>query len=246
MEPLLKGLTAVVTGGSNGIGLAAAQRFAQEGAAVIIVGRDQARLTSALESIGNQATAIAADLSHEGVRKRAGRARAVCRCAVCQRGRIQCPELFETTEQTFDMVIDSNLKSVFFTVTHCFDLLSEGASVTLTSSVSHGRGAIGDPLYAASKAAVRTLVRGFAAQPEFLAKRVRVNALSFGAVRTPMTGAEDPSLQEALEQWAQANIPMRRWATPEEAAGPALFLASPLSSYMTGSEVAVDGGLAQL
>lgn len=250
MEPLLDGLTAVITGGSSGIGLATAQLFVQEGATVIIVGRDSTRLTVALERLGKQATAIAADLSHEvGVIALADALRSHTTgidVLFANAGASNAPELFETTEQTFDMVINSNLKSAFFTVTHCFDLLSAGASVILTSSVSHGRGAIGDPLYAASKAAVRTLVRGFAAQTAFLHKRVRVNALSFGAVRTPMTGPEDVSLQTALEQWAQEHIPMQRWAAPEEAAGPALLLASKLSSYMTGTEVAVDGGLAQL
>jgi NAD(P)-dependent dehydrogenase (short-subunit alcohol dehydrogenase family) len=125
-------------------------------------------------------------------------------------------------------------------------LLADNATVILTSSVGFHRGRIGDPLYAAAKAGVRSLGRGFAADPDLLSRGIRVNTVSFGAVATPMTGAGQPEMAEALEQWAVDNIPMRRSADVAEAAAAIVFLASPASSYMTGAELAIDGGLAQI
>jgi NAD(P)-dependent dehydrogenase (short-subunit alcohol dehydrogenase family) len=93
---------------------------------------------------------------------------------------------------------------------------------------------------------VRALGRGFAAQPAFLDRRIRVNTLSFGAVSTPLTGADNPEMSAAMRQRAQATVPIRRMADVTEAAGPALFLAGDASRYLTGTEIAVDGGLAQL
>jgi NAD(P)-dependent dehydrogenase (short-subunit alcohol dehydrogenase family) len=116
----------------------------------------------------------------------------------------------------------------------------------LTSSVSHDRGLLGDPLYAAAKAAVRVLGRGFAADQDLLGRQIRVNTVSFGAVSTPMTGSSSPDLAGAMRRWAAENVPLRRLAEPGEAAAAVLFLASPAASYMTGSEVAVDGGPAQI
>ncbi len=163
---------------------------------------------------------------------------------VANAGASNAPELWETTASAFDAVIGANLKSTFFTVLHCRPLLADGASVVLTSSVASGRGRLGDPLSAAAKAAVRSLGRGFAADEDFLRRGIRVNTVSFGAVRTPMTwGLADP---DQLEQWAQHEVPFRRWADVREAAGPVLFLAGPASTSMTGTEVSVDGGLAQI
>ena len=250
MGNALDGRTAVVTGGSSGIGLATARLFAEEGAGVVIVARDEARLLSAAESIGASASWVSSDLGREaGALALAGTLRDRDQridVLFANVGASNAPELLHTSERDFDLVIDTNLKSAFFTVIRCFDLLNDGASVILTSSVAAGLGRVGDPLYSASKAAVRSLGRGLAAHPDFLRRRIRVNVLSFGAVATPMTGSEDAEHADALEQWAQQNIPVRRWASPSEAAQPALFLASDASSYMTGSELAVDGGLAQL
>lgn len=247
----LSGRTAVVTGGSSGVGLASARLFAKEGASVIVVGRDRSRLEAAAGAIGHGSRWVAADLGHDpGATALAARLREMGEEALdvlfANAGASNAPELFDTDEDGFDAVIDTNLKSAFFTVLRCFPLLEEGASVILTSSVSHAMGRVGDPLYAAAKAGVRSLARGLAARPEFLARRIRVNVLSLGAVATPMTGAGDAAMAETLDRWAEDNIPLRRWADPIEAARPALFLASAASDYMTGAEVAVDGGLAQL
>lgn len=161
-------------------------------------------------------------------------------------GASNAPPLWETTDAAFDATIASNLKGPFFTVIELFELLRDDASVILTSSVGAHLGRIGDPLYAAAKAGVRTLARGLAAQETFLRRGVRVNALSFGAVSTAMTGAGSPEMQDALDGWAQDHVPLGRWANADEAARAALFLATDDSSYMTGSELAVDGGLAQI
>lgn len=250
MGTTLESRTAVVTGGSSGIGLATARLFADEGARVVITGRNEARLRAAAESIGPRASWIAADLAREaGARSLAAQLAGLgLRVDVlfANAGAANAPELFETTEDGFDAVIDANLKSAFFTVTACFDLLADGASVILTSSVGFHRGTLGDPLYAAAKAGVRALGRGFAGQRAFLDRHIRVNTLSFGAVATPLTGADNPDVARAMRDWATANVPVKRLADPLEAAGPALFLAGAASSYLTGAELAVDGGLAQL
>ncbi|MGO8883333.1 MAG: SDR family NAD(P)-dependent oxidoreductase [Streptosporangiaceae bacterium] len=161
-------------------------------------------------------------------------------------GSSNAPELWATSDEQFDQVISANLKSTFFTVTSTAGALIDGASEILTSSVGWQRGTLGDPLYAAAKAADRALGRGFAADPRLLRRRIRVNTISFGAVRTPMTGASDPQMRDALDEWAAQNVPMARWADVGEAAAAVLFLASGASSYMTGAELATDGGLAQL
>jgi NAD(P)-dependent dehydrogenase (short-subunit alcohol dehydrogenase family) len=250
MSNTLDGRFAVVTGGSSGIGLASAALFAEEGAIVGVVGRDRAKLAAATARIGEGALGFAADLGSEaGCKRLAGQIRSRVPREVdvlfVNAGASNAPDTLETDEAAFDRVIDTNLKSAFFTVTACHPILARGASVILTSSVGHHRGFVGDPLYNAAKAGVRALGRGFAAHPEFLGRQIRVNTLSFGAVATPMTGSGGVP-QAALTAWAEHNIPMRRWADATEAASAALFLAGPGSSYITGAELPVDGGLAQL
>lgn len=234
MGTTLTGATAVVTGGSSGIGLATARLFAEEGARVAIVGRDETRLRRAAEHIGSGSRWFTADLAGEaGARSLVGQLRDAglnqLDVLFANAGASNAPELFATTEAGFDAVIDINLKSVYFTVTACFELLDDGASVILSSSVGFHRGFNSDPLYSAAKAGVRALGRGFAAQPEFLERRIRVNTLSFGSVATPMTGADEPEFERAVRDWATTNVPMARVAEAREAAGPALFLAGPAS-----------------
>ncbi|MFI5735813.1 SDR family NAD(P)-dependent oxidoreductase [Kribbella sp. NPDC051587] len=248
---LLAGRTAVVTGGSSGIGLASARLLATEGATVTIAGRSEQRLAAAAEELGPGTRWIATDLSSAaGAARLAAALREHGTTAIdilfANAGASNAPELFDTTEETFDQVIDTNLKSTFFTVLECAGLLADHASVILTASVGYHNGRIGDPLYNAAKAGVRALGRGFAAQPEFLQRSIRVNTVSFGAVATPMTGAGAPEYEAALQEWAETEVPLRRWAEPVEAAGAVLFLAGPHSTYLTGAEIPVDGGLVQL
>ncbi|MDR0432225.1 MAG: SDR family oxidoreductase [Bifidobacteriaceae bacterium] len=250
MQDLLKNKFAVVTGGSSGVGLASAALFANAGALVCIVGRNQTKLAGAADQIGHDCQWFSTDLAHEaGARSLAEYLRDLTPRGIdilfANAGSSNAEELLNTDEDSFDRVINANLKSAFFTILACQPLLASSASVILTSSVAYHRGTLGDPLYSAAKAAVRALGRSFAALPEFLDRTIRVNTLSLGAVSTPMTGG-DQTREGALDAWASNNIPMRRWADANEAAGAALFLASPSSGYMTGAELAVDGGLAQV
>ena len=208
---------------------------ASEGAATAPAGA----VLTVVADLGSEAGAAA---MAQAVRDALGRVDVL----VANAGAANAPELWETTEDDFDRVIDANLKSAFFTVTQVRPLLADGASAILTSSVAHDRGLLGDPLYAAAKAAVRSLGRGFAADPGLLSQQIRVNTISFGAVSTPMTGAGSPELASAMREWAAEHVPLRRLAGADEAAAAVLFLASPAASYMTGSEIAFDGGLAQI
>ncbi|MDI5964632.1 SDR family oxidoreductase [Streptomyces sp. SL13] len=248
-EQKLKDKIAVITGGSSGIGLESARLFRRHGAQVVIAGRDEARLEAACGELGADVMTVAADLSTlEGVgvllrevESRFGRLDVLFANA----GTADCPPLREITEADFDRIVAVNVKGVFFTVVEALDLLTEHASVVLTSA-AHGRGALGDPLHAMTKAAVRSLARTLAADEEVLARGIRVNSLSPGSIRTPLTSSADPAVIKALDHYIDTTVPMRRWGTAQEAARAALFLAGPDSAYTTGADIAVDGGLAQL
>ena len=247
----LGGARAVITGASSGIGLATAQALNAAGAAVALVARNPDKLAAAARQVSSERppTTIAADLSSQaGAAEMARQLKpfGAIDILIANAGVSNAPELWETTDEQFDAVIAANLKSAFFTVVETRELLADNAAVILTPSVGYHRGRIGDPLYAAAKGAVRSLGRGFAADPDLLGRGIRVNTVSFGAVSTPMTGSEQPEMANALKQWAEENVPMRRWAQVDEAAAATVFLASPASSYMTGAELAIDGGLAQI
>ena len=247
----LDGARAVITGASSGIGLATAQALSAAGATVALVARNPDKLAAAAQQISTERppTTIAADLSSQaGAAEMARQLKSSgpIDILIANAGASNAPELWDTTDAQFDEVIATNLKSTFFTIVETRDLLADDAAVILTSSVGYHRGRIGDPLYAAAKGAVRSLGRGFAADPDLLARGIRVNTISFGAVSTPMTGSDQPEMADALTQWAQDNVPMRRWAHVDEAAAATVFLASPAASYMTGAELCIDGGLAQI
>ncbi len=239
---------ALITGGSSGIGLAVAELMHAQGATVVIVGRERRKLDDAIARIGPRACAISADVAvvsdiervMDTVARRHGRIDVLFANA----GTSHCPPLRETDEHAFDTLMDLNLKGVFFTCVRAIPLLSENASVILTGSAAADMGRLGDPLYAASKAAVRSLARGFASDPGLIAKKVRVNVLSPGAVKTSLTQAAYE--QPEVDAYVRAAIPMQRWGDPAEIARAVMFLASNDSSYMTGSELAVDGGMGQV
>ena len=247
----LSGRRAVVTGGSSGIGLATATAMRRAGADVAIVGRDASKLALAAADIGPEVMTVATDLSSrrgaDALREAVAAHWSSVDIIFANAGASNATEpVWETTDADFDAVVDSNLKSAFFTVTCLRPLLANRASVVLCSSVGHHRGTIGDALYVAAKAGVRALGRSFAADPGLLEQEIRVNTVSFGAVRTPMTGGDQPELADALDTWARDHVPLRRWAAVEEAADAVVFLAGERSTYITGAELAVDGGLAQI
>jgi len=250
----------VVTGGSSGIGLATARLFTEQAADIVIVGRDPDRLDAARADLeaatlatATLATAvvtpIAADLSRlAGVEKlvehldnRFGRVDVLFANA----GTSDAPPILETTEHDFDQMINTNVKSVFFTIARALPLMPPGGSVIVTSSVAEAKGRPGDPLYAASKAAVRSLVRTLALDDAVLARGVRVNAVTPGTIATPLTAQSDPAMQEAIDAYVTSTVPLARWGTTEDVAHAVVFLADPKAGYITGTEIVVDGGLSQ-
>ncbi len=245
---------ALITGGSSGIGLATAQLLYQEGAKIIIVGRDPKKLAAAASLISPTHTdrilIISADTSGltgittiiQQVTSTFGRIDILFANA----GISDAPELFDTDELVYDRMMNTNVKSIFFLFTKCFPLLSDNASVIFTSSIAHLKGRPGDPLYAATKAAVRGLGRTFAMNEETLKKKIRVNVISPGAIATPLTDQDTPEMQSAIDEFIQQAVPMQRWGQPEEIAKAVLFLASDDSSYMTGGDLIIDGGWAQV
>ncbi|WP_232660550.1 SDR family NAD(P)-dependent oxidoreductase [Pseudonocardia sp. TRM90224] len=246
------GRVAVVTGGSSGIGLATAAELAAAGYALVIVGRDPDKLAAASDRIGRSGPVhtVAADVSTvagiERLAQQVGARYEGIDLLFANAGRSDAPPILETRELDFDLVMATNVKSVFFGVVELLPLLRRGGSVVVTSSVSEAKGRPGDPLYSASKAAVRSLVRTLALDEDVLARGVRVNAVTPGCIATPLTAQSDPATQLAIDEYVTSTVPMARWGTPEDVAHAVVFLAGEHASYITGSEIVVDGGLAQI
>ncbi|GAA1241062.1 SDR family oxidoreductase [Prauserella halophila] len=242
---VLTGKIAVVTGGSSGIGLAIARAFRDEGAKVFITGRRKEALDEALVELGADVTAVVCDSAvpadldvlYETVREQAGHVDIV----VANAGIGIQTTFGEVTEEQVDALLATNVKGTVFTVQKALPLLRSGASVILTGSSAATRPPHGLEIYAATKAAVRNLARGWAHSSR--QHGFRVNVLSPGTVPTP--GLLDLLPAEAREQSEEAT-PLGRLGTPEEIAAAATFLASNASSYVNGSELAVDGGAAQI
>ena len=241
---------ALITGGSSGIGLATAKLMTAEGAAVIIVGRDELKLARAAKEIGHTVLTISADAASvsgiENIIKQVQKTHGRIDVLFANAGISDCPPVLETNEHFFNEIMDINVKGVFFLFTKAFPLLSDHASVIFTSSVAHEKGRPGDPLYSMTKAAVRSLGRTLAMDEDVLAKKIRVNTVSPGTIQTPLTRQESPEMQEAIDQYIQTAVPMQRWGQAEEVAKAVVFLASDDASYITGADLLVDGGLAQV
>jgi NAD(P)-dependent dehydrogenase (short-subunit alcohol dehydrogenase family) len=221
-----------------------------EGANVVIVGRKADKLTMAAQEIGSDILTIGADVATiegiETVIRSVKEKYGVIDVLFANAGMSDSPEVFETDEAAYKLSMDTNVKSVFFLFTKSFPLLAEKASVIFTSSMAHLKGRPGDPLYAATKAAVRSLGRTFAMNEEVLGKKIRVNVVSPGAVQTPLTKQENDEMQQAIDDYITAAVPVGRWGLPEEIAKAVLFLACDDSSYITGADIQVDGGWGQV
>lgn len=242
--------TAVVTGGNSGIGLATAKEFIDQGGTVLLMGRDQKKLDKALSELGPKAHGVAGDISKKEDLER------LFQIAKDKLGKIDIlfanagVALFAPFEQSdealFDANVNVNVKGTFFTIQKLLPLLSENSSVIINTSVVNVKGFPGTSAYSASKAALRSLIRTLAG--ELVAKGIRVNAVSPGPIDTPIYGRLGMP-EEAVKQMAQgfeSTNPMKRFGKSEEVAKTVLFFASDESSYITGAELAVDGGLSQL
>ncbi|MET7988840.1 SDR family oxidoreductase [Streptomyces sp. NPDC005281] len=246
----LENKTAVVTGANSGIGLAAARRFAAEGAHVFITGRRQEALDAAAADIGANVTAVRGDVANladldrlYAIITEQGRRIDVL---FANAGGGEFATLEQVTEQHFNAAFDTNVRGTLFTVQKALPLLQDGASVILTGSTAATAGGEAFGVYAASKAAIRSFSRTWA--NELRGRGIRVNTLVPGPIDTPgITGLAPDEEQAKLVQKALAQqVPLGRMGHPAEAAAAALFLASDESSFVTGSELFVDGGLNQI
>jgi NAD(P)-dependent dehydrogenase (short-subunit alcohol dehydrogenase family) len=241
----LNAKTAVITGGATGIGLAAAKRFIEEGAFVFIFGRRQEALDAAVADLGPNARAVKGSVSDEADLDRLYAAVKVERRTLdivfANAGAGSQLRLGEITAKHIDETFDTNVKGTIFTVQKALPLMGEGGSIILTGSSAGTTGAPGMTAYSASKAAVRNLAKTWAA--DLKGGAIRVNVLSPGATATELA---KEALGEEGQRVFASMTPLQRMADPSEIAAAAAFLASSDSSFMTASEVAVDGGLAQL
>ncbi|HEX8393489.1 MAG TPA: SDR family oxidoreductase [Longimicrobium sp.] len=249
----LAGKVAVVTGGNSGIGLAAAEEFARQGAAVVITGRDQATLHDAsarLRTLGADVLAETVDVTSRAdlerladrVRERFGRVDAL----FVNAGVAQFAPVDQASEEHFDWIFDINVRGAYFTVQKLLPLIPDGGAIVFNGSINALIGMPGSSVYAASKAAVRSLARTFSA--DLVERRIRVNVVSPGPVTTPLYGrlGLPPEALEAAAANIQGQVPMKRFGEPDEIAKAVLFLVTPDSSFVLGAELVADGGMTQL
>ncbi|OZI66790.1 glucose 1-dehydrogenase [Bordetella genomosp. 11] len=249
MNEQLNGKIALVTGGSTGIGLAAARELAARGARVFITGRRQAELDAAVALIGPAATAIRADASVlsdlDAVYAQIARTAGKLDILFANAGGGDMMPLGAITEEHFDRIFGTNVRGVLFTVQKALPLLTDGASVILTSSVTSVKGTASFSVYSASKAAVRNFARSWAL--DLKDRGIRVNAVSPGPIRTPGLGGLVPDdARQGLYDALAAQVPLGRLGEPEEIGKAVAFLASDSASYINGTELFVDGGMAQV
>jgi NAD(P)-dependent dehydrogenase (short-subunit alcohol dehydrogenase family) len=239
----LQGRVAVITGGSTGIGLATAKLFVKEGAYVFITGRRQKELDEAVKAIGSNVTGIQGDVTKLADLDRlyqAVKAKGQIDVLFANAGVAEFAPLGSITEEHFDKLFDINVKGALFTVQKALPLLNDGGSIILTGSVAGSKGTAAFGVYGATKAAVRNFVRAWTS--ELKNRHIRSNVLSPGPIDTPAIG-QQPA--DAIARIV-STIPMGRMGEPDEIAKAALFLASDDSSFVTGIELFIDGGRAQI
>jgi len=246
----LAGKVALVTGGNSGIGLATAKRFVREGACVFITARREPELKAAVEDIGRNVTGVQGDVSRladlDRLFARIGHETGTLDVLFANAGVAAYAPLGNITEEHYDSIFDVNVKGLLFTVQKALPLMPDGGSIILNASIVASKGLAANSVYSATKAAVRSFARTWTT--DLKERRIRVNAVSPGATDTPglsnLLASSETGSQRA--QLIAAGVPLGRFATPDEIAKAVVFLASDDSSYITGIELFVDGGLAQV
>jgi NAD(P)-dependent dehydrogenase (short-subunit alcohol dehydrogenase family) len=250
MAKKLAGKVAVVTGGSSGIGLATAERFVAEGAYVFITGRRQGELDAASRRIGENVTAVQGDVSSladlDRLYATVEREQRRIDVLFANAGGGEFAPLGAITEEHFDKTFAINVKGVLFTVQKALPLFRDGGSIILNASIVSSKGMEAFSVYSATKAAVRSFARTWTV--DLKQRKIRVNALSPGPIDTPAIdrlGSTEEQVAQFKTNMA-ASVPLGRIGTPDEIAKAAVFLASDDSSFVTGIELFVDGGMAQI
>jgi len=246
----LEGKVALITGGNSGIGLATAKQFVNEGAYVFITGRREAELAAAKKQIGKNVIAIQGDVSNlddldrlfAQIRKEKGKIDIVFANA----GVARYAPIGAITEDFFDSIFDINVKGVLFTVQKALPLLRDGGAIILNASIVASKGLSSNSVYSATKAAVRSFARTWTT--DLKDRRIRVNAISPGPIDTPGLSELLASSEtgEQRKKMISNTVPLGRFGAPEEIAKAVVFLASDDASYITGIELFVDGGFAQV
>jgi NAD(P)-dependent dehydrogenase (short-subunit alcohol dehydrogenase family) len=246
----LEGKIALVTGGTSGIGLATAKRFVDEGAFVFVTGRRNRELATAVSEIGSHATGIQGDVSNltdldrlfAQIKQEKGR----LEVRFANAGTARYAALGTITEELYDSIFNINVKGLLFTVQKALPLMPDGASIVLNASIVASKGLAANSVYSATKAAVRSFARTWTT--DLKARHIRVNAVSPGSTDTPGLSdllASSEVGQQRLKMLSNA-VPLGRLGTPDEIAKAVVFLASDDASYITGTELFVDGGFAQV
>jgi NAD(P)-dependent dehydrogenase (short-subunit alcohol dehydrogenase family) len=246
----LEGKIALVTGGTSGIGLAAAMQFVNEGGYVFTTGRRDAELAAAVKEIGRNVTGVQGDVSNLGdldrlfaqIKKEKGRLDIVFANA----GVAKYAPIGKITEELYDSTFNTNVRGLLFTVQKALPLLPDGASIILTASIVGSKGLAANSVYSATKAAIRSFARTWTT--DLKDRRIRVNTVSPGSIDTPGLSrllASSETGQQRLKMISN-NVPLGRLGKPDEVAKAVVFLASDDASYITGTELFVDGGFAQV
>jgi NAD(P)-dependent dehydrogenase (short-subunit alcohol dehydrogenase family) len=246
----LAGKVALITGGNSGIGLATAKRFVHEGAYVFITGRREAELAAAAKEIGSNVTGVQGDVSNlddlDHLFAQIEQEKGKLDIVFANAGVAKYAPLGKITEEHFDSIFDINVKGLLFTVQKALPLIPDGGSIILNASIVGSKGFSSNSVYSATKAAVRSFARTWTT--DLKERRIRVNAVSPGTIDTPGLSdllASSATGQERKKMIAAA-VPLGRFGSADEVANAVVFLASDDSSYITGTELFVDGGIAQV